>query len=166
MRIHSKYFPPDIRYRYKIEELIVADGYVYIKIIKVMYGIKQAAIIAYNQLISHMEPHGYYPVPFTTGLWAHKTRKTNFCLCVDDFGVKKIIKGIYGLKQADIKAYNQLISHMDPHGYYPVPFTTVLWAHKTRKTKFCLCVDDFGVKCFSKDYANHLLNSLKITMQF
>ena len=74
-RIHSKYFPPDIRYRYEIEGLIVADGYVYIKTIKGVYWLKQAAIISYNQLIFHMEPHGYYPVPLTTGFWAHKTRK-------------------------------------------------------------------------------------------
>ena len=59
-----------------IEGLIAADGYVYIKIIKGMYGINQAAIITYNQLILNMEPHGYYPVPFTTEFWENKTRKT------------------------------------------------------------------------------------------
>ena len=73
-RAQSEYFPPAIRYRYEIEGLIAADGYLYIKIIKGIYGINQASIIAYNQLISHMEPHGYYPVPFKTGLWEHKTR--------------------------------------------------------------------------------------------
>ena len=40
-----------------------------------MYGLKQAAIIAFNRLIFHMEPHGYYPVPFTTGQWAQKTEE-------------------------------------------------------------------------------------------
>ena len=103
MKTHSKYFPTDIRDQYQMDGLISEDGYFYIK----------------------------------------------------------IIKGMYGLKQASRIAYNQLISHMDPHGYYPVPFTTVLWAHKTRKTKSCLCVGDFGVKCFTKDDANHLLYSLK-----
>ena len=76
MRIHSKYLPPDIRDRYEIEGLVSADGYVNIKIIKGVYGLKQEAIIAYNQLVSHMDPQGYYPVPFKTGLWAHKTIKT------------------------------------------------------------------------------------------
>ena len=51
------------------------------KIIKGMYGLKQAAIIAYNQLIFYMGLHGYYPVPFTTGLRSHKTRKTNLLIC-------------------------------------------------------------------------------------
>ena len=67
---------------------------------------------------------------------------------------------MYGLKQAAIIDYNQIILHMKPHGYYPVPFTPGIWAHKTRKINFCLCVDDFGVKYFSKDDANNLLNSL------
>ena len=68
---------------------------------------------------------------------------------------------MYGLKQADTILYEQLVSQMEPHGYYPVPFTTGLWAHQTIKTKFCLCVDDFGVKCFSKDDADNLFNSLR-----
>ena len=78
MRIHSKYSPPDIRDRYEIEGLLAADRYVYIKIIKGMCGLKQAAIITYNQLISYMGPGDYYTVLFTTGLWAHKIIKIKF----------------------------------------------------------------------------------------
>ena len=39
MRILSKYFPLGIRDRCNIEGLIAADGYVYIKFIKGMYGL-------------------------------------------------------------------------------------------------------------------------------
>jgi hypothetical protein len=35
------------------------------------------------------------------------------------------------------------------------------WQHDTRPTKFCLCVDDFGVKYFSTADADHLLTSLR-----
>ena len=41
MRINSKYFQPDIKARYQIDGLIAADGYVYIKIIKGMYGLNR-----------------------------------------------------------------------------------------------------------------------------
>ena len=88
--IHSKYFSTDIIDQYQIDGLIAAYGYVYIKIIKGMYGLKQVSIISYNELLSHMEPHGYYSVPFKTGLWVHNTRKK--CLCVNDFGVKYLTK--------------------------------------------------------------------------
>ena len=78
MRIHSRYLPPDIRARYQTDGLIAADGYVYIKVVKGMYGPKQAAIISYNQLISNMEPQGYYAVLFTTGLWSQNIRRNVF----------------------------------------------------------------------------------------
>ena len=73
----------------------------------------------------------------------------------------KIIKGMYGLKQAAILAYNQLVKVLVTFGYYPEPHTTGIWSHSTLKTKFCLCVDDFGIKCFSRTNANHLLSALK-----
>ena len=38
MRMHSKYFPIDIRELYHIDGLIAEDGYVYIKITKGVYG--------------------------------------------------------------------------------------------------------------------------------
>ena len=52
MKINSKYFPPDIRHRYEIEKLIAVDRYVYIKIIKGMYGLNKAAIISTRLLSS------------------------------------------------------------------------------------------------------------------
>jgi hypothetical protein len=68
---------------------------------------------------------------------------------------------MYGLKHAAILAYQHLVNQLAPHGYHPCPYTTGLWQHETRPTKFCLCVDDFGVKYFSKDDADHLLDSLR-----
>ena len=48
MHIHSKYFPPEIKALYKIDSLIDSYGYVYCDINKVMYGLKQVAVIAYQ----------------------------------------------------------------------------------------------------------------------
>ena len=55
---------------------------------------------------------------------------------------------------------------MKPYGYYPVPFTTLLWAHNTRRINIFLCVDYFEVKFLTIDDANHLLYPLKRTMRF
>ena len=68
---------------------------------------------------------------------------------------------MYGLKQAAILAYNNLVNNLQDDGYFPIPHTVGLWKHTTRKTIFCLCVDDFGIKYFNKDDANHLLTSLR-----
>jgi hypothetical protein len=68
---------------------------------------------------------------------------------------------MYGLKQAALLAYEHLIKCLEPHGYRPMKHTLGMWEHISRPTKFCLCVDNFGVKYFSKEDANHLLDSLK-----
>ena len=88
MRIHSKYFDAEFRKLYNIDSIIAKDGYVYCEIQRGMHGLKQAAILAYNQLKENLEKHGYRPIPNTNGLWKHDTRKITFTLCVDGFGVK------------------------------------------------------------------------------
>ena len=87
MKIHRKYVPQDIIDKYNLEEKII-DNYVYAKIKKGMYGLKQAAILAYEHLINNLKPHGYEPIPHTVGLWKHHTRPITFCLCVNDFEIK------------------------------------------------------------------------------
>ena len=57
-----------------------------------MYGLKQAAILAYNNLQRNLKPLSYTPVIGTVGIWKHETRLPTFCLCVDDFGIKYNIK--------------------------------------------------------------------------
>ena len=87
MRIPAKYLPADIIAKYILEEKI-SNGYVYVKINKGMYGLKQAAVLAYDHLVQNLKPYGYAPIPHTLGLWKHETRPITFCLCVDDFGIK------------------------------------------------------------------------------
>ena len=88
LRIHNKYFLEDIRKKYNINAIVAPDGYVYCKIKRGIYGLKQAARLARDQLIQHMKPYGYAPDKHAPNIWTHTTRPTKFCLCVDDFGVK------------------------------------------------------------------------------
>jgi hypothetical protein len=92
MRIKYKYFPAAIRQQYDLDRFVSSDDYIYIRIKKGMYGLKQAALLAYQHLVNQLAPHGYHPCPYTTGLWEHDDRPTKFCLCVDDFGVKYFSK--------------------------------------------------------------------------
>ena len=64
---------------------------------------------------------------------------------------------MYDLKQAAILAYKQLVKHLQPFGYAPVPHSLSLWTHETKPTEFCLCVYDFGVKYYSKEDVLHLI---------
>jgi hypothetical protein len=75
-------------------------------------------------------------------------------------GVPGILKGIYGLKQADLLANQLFQQRLVPYGYYPAWHTPELWLHKTRSIAFTLFVDDFTFKYVGKDNAHHLHNSL------
>ena len=84
----------------------------------------------------------------------------------DGYIYTKIQKGMPGLKQAAILAYQHLKSCLEPFGYEPIEGTVGLWHHKTRPTKFCLCVDDFGIKYWSKSDAEHLFNAIRKNFRF
>ena len=92
MRIHKKYITDEVRKQYNTDNFVSTDGFIYCKIKRGMYGLKQAARLAYDLLRQRLAPHGYIPDEICPNFWKHKTRKTIFCLCVDDFGVKYFSK--------------------------------------------------------------------------
>jgi hypothetical protein len=92
MRVQPSAIPQEVWDDPRYDIQIAADGYIYLEIRRGMYGLKEAAIIAFNQLVKKLAPAGYSPTPFTPGLWRHHTRPTTFVLCVDDFGVKYFSK--------------------------------------------------------------------------
>ena len=72
----------------------------------------------------------------------------------------EIRKGMYGLKQAGRIASDRLKEHLAKDGYVPCALTPGLFTHVSRKIKFALCVDDFGVKYERKADALHLIACL------
>jgi hypothetical protein len=91
MKMLLSRFPEEIVNKYNLNAL-ADDGWVYIKIRKGMYGLKQAGLLANQLLQTRLAPFGYYPARHTPGLWLHKTRSISFSLVVDDFAVKYVGK--------------------------------------------------------------------------
>ena len=87
MQIGYKYFREDIRILYNMVEKF-PRGFIHVRIKQVMYGLKQATILAYDQIVKQLKTHGYYPFIGTNTIFAHKIRKTKFCLCVDGLEIK------------------------------------------------------------------------------
>ena len=81
MRVHIRMFPPEIIEQYSLQSLI-HNHHIYVEIRRGMYGLRQAGKIANDQLIEHLAPHGYTPVPLTHGLWQHNTKDIVFTLVV------------------------------------------------------------------------------------
>jgi hypothetical protein len=91
MKMLLSRFPEEIIQKYNLNALGV-DGWVYVEIIKSMYGLKQAGLLANQLLQTHLAPFGYYPACHTPALWLHNTQTISFTLVVDDFAVKYVVK--------------------------------------------------------------------------
>ena len=75
-----------------------------------MYGLKQAAVLAYQHIKKNLAPHGYAPIIGSVGMWKHVTRPIYFCLCVDDFGIKYFNKkDVNHLLDKIGKIYNYIV---------------------------------------------------------
>ena len=64
------------------------------------------------------------------------------------------------LNQAVRIANDRLRLHPAKFGYASVARTPSLWMHVTKTIFFSLVVDEFGVKYFGKENANHLIQAL------
>ena len=60
----------------------------YYKVRKCMYGLKQVAHIAFDNLFKVLAPHRYSPLQESPSLWKHQTHSMVFTLCVEYFGMK------------------------------------------------------------------------------
>ena len=85
MSIPLSIISQEIITHYKLEDIVNENGMVWIKIVKGMYGLKQAGIIANQELQAHLKPYGYKPVRHTPGLWRCTQTDSMFTLVFDDF---------------------------------------------------------------------------------
>ena len=88
MKLHLHIIPQEIIDEYTLHYLVEEDRWVYLKIVKGMYRLKQAGNIANMELTKHLDKFGYHSVQHTPGLWKHNTRATIFTLSVEDFAIK------------------------------------------------------------------------------
>ena len=87
MCLPYKLMPQEIIDKYNLSKL-EDEGWVYVKIVKGMYGLPQAGILTNKLLQKRLKKWGYFPVQFTPGLWRHAWQPVPLTLVVDDFGVK------------------------------------------------------------------------------
>jgi len=69
--IHMKIrdLPEEFVTMYNLTDKATSDGFVYIKIQTVMYGLPQAGFLVQELLERRLNKHGYRQSPLTPGLW-------------------------------------------------------------------------------------------------
>ena len=99
--------PEEIIEEYNLREKATSDGWVYIKVIRGMYGLPQAGSLGHDLLEQRLNAEGYFQSQIVPGFWKHETRPIQFVLVVDDFGIKYI-------KQEDLDhLVNSIKKHYD-----------------------------------------------------
>ena len=90
MRIHKKIIPQEVLNEY---DIIFDDrDFTYVEICRGMYSLKEAGVIAFDQLVRKLKLFCCETMPQTPKLWEHTSRRTTFTLCVDDFGIQYFSK--------------------------------------------------------------------------
>ncbi len=73
----------------------------------------------------------------------------------------KVMHSMYGLPQSGSNSHDELKERLNKDGYFKSPLVPALWKHKTQPTQFVLIVDNFGIKYFTTEDLDHLINTLK-----
>ena len=68
MRMPIDLIPQEVINHYDLSPKI-KNGYIYMEIIRGMYGLPQAGVLANKLLKERLSKHGYYEVPHTPGLF-------------------------------------------------------------------------------------------------
>ena len=87
VRFQSNLIPQAIKDHYGLDKLAGRNSYVYAKVNKAWYGLKQAGKIAHDDLVQRLATHGYKKT-VAEGYFRHETRDISFTLVVDDFLIK------------------------------------------------------------------------------
>ena len=129
MKMKLKIIPQEIINQYQIQDM-EEDGWVYMKIVKGMPGLKQAARLANERLVHHLAPYGYAPVHHTPSLRKHESNGILFALVVDDFGIKSTSDSATSHLLQELRYKYQIT--VDPSGTKFLCFV-LDWDYSTRK---------------------------------
>ena len=72
------YFLDGIIEHYRLKDKVDAKGFVYVKIMKGMYGLPHAGIIVQKLLEERLNKHGYHRSKFAPGFWTHESHPICF----------------------------------------------------------------------------------------
>ena len=86
-RMPVKHIPPTVMDEFKLHHYIHND-HILMQVDKTMYGLPQAGSISQEHLVHHLATHGYHQCPNVPCLFNHVDNGVQFCLTVDDFGIK------------------------------------------------------------------------------
>jgi hypothetical protein len=129
-KIRLSDIPEEIMEEYNLREKATPDGWVYIKVIRGMYGLPQAGSLGHDLLEQRLNAEGYFQSKIVPGLWKHDVRPIMFVLVVDDFGIKYTREEDLDHLIESIKKHYDVTVDKDGKEYLKIEID---WDYKKRK---------------------------------
>ena len=129
-KIRLSDIPEEIIVEYNLKEKATSDGWVYIKVIRGMYGLPQSGSLGHDLLERRLNAEGYFQSKIVPGLWKHEVRPIQFVLVVDDFGIKYIRNEDLDHLVQSIKKHYDVTVDREGREYLK---TELDWDYKNRK---------------------------------
>ncbi|KAL9178273.1 hypothetical protein ACHAXT_001701 [Thalassiosira profunda] len=130
MRLKLSDIPDEVISQYKLNDLAEPDGSVYIKVIRGMYGLPQAGLLANELLEKRLNQAGYHQSKIVPGLWTHDWRPIQFTLVVDDFGVKYVGKEHAQHLKKTLEEHYKITTDWSGERYIGI---NLMWDYKRRR---------------------------------
>ena len=78
----------------------------------------------------------------------------------DDWVYIEVIRGMYGLPQAESLGHDLLEDRLNKEQYYQSKIVPGLWKHMDKPTMLTLVVNDFRMKYIKRELLDHIINTL------
>lgn len=129
-KIRLSDIPEEVIKEYNLHQYATADGWVYIKVIRGMYGLPQSGSLGHDLLENRLNQEGYYQSKIVPGLWKHKTRPIQFVLVVDDFGIKYVRKADLDHLMQSLEKYYDVSLDLEGKEYVKIELD---WDYEKRR---------------------------------
>eukprot|EP01082_Thalassiosira_pseudonana_P002224 g1758.t1 g1758 contig11:8776-9696(+) len=122
--------PEEVIQEHNLREKATPDGWVYIMVIRGMYGLPQAGSLGHDLLEERLNQEGYFQSQIVPGFWKHKTRNIKFVLVVDDFGIKYLKREDLDHLIKSLEKYYEVTVDLDGKEYVKIELD---WDYENRE---------------------------------
>ena len=120
---------------YILHQFATPDWWVYIKVIRGMYGIPQVGSLGHDLLEQQLNKEGYFQSQIVPGFWKHKTKPNQFVLVVDNFGIKYLKREYLDHLIQLLDKYYDVYVNLDGKEFVKIQLD---WDYKSRKVHFSM----------------------------
>ena len=136
--------PEDVKQQYKLSEKVMHNGWLYVEIRKGVYDLPQSGLLAQEFLEKRLVANVYTQNKLAPGLWKHHTWQIEFCLIVDDVGVKYVGKRTCRTFEGHIRTKLQDLNGLEWNKTHQAHLRLRLWQTRSIPANARICAESIN----------------------